>query len=131
MAQATADQITAAGGGPAASAPGPGWSESALSGRWIDLESAVSQAGSTPKSPDLAVSSIDRWRYATFFDLRPLGPEEARLIVIGDRHNAAGPHAAYLRIGLFGNPAREKAYLRRLRTTLSELGRVPRPAGSR
>jgi len=72
-------EVRQGGGGPAASAPGPGWSESALSGRWIDLESAVSQAGSTPKSPDLAVSSIDRWRYATFFDLRPLGPEEARL----------------------------------------------------
>ncbi len=131
LAQAIADQLAApSGGAEATPASGAEWSNKALSGRWIDLESAVAQAGKTRQSVDLAVVSVDRWRYATFFDLRTLGAEGARLIVIGDRSSAAGPRAAYVRIGLFGDPEEEKAFLNRLRTALTELRRGQRLPGA-
>jgi len=132
LAQAIVDQLATPSGGPEAAADsGAGWSAAALSGRWIDLESAVTQAGVTEKRrDDLAVVSVDRWRYATFFELRTLNAREARLIVIGDRTSASGPRAVYVRIGLFGNPAEEKAFLKRLRACLAELGREQRLPGA-
>lgn len=102
------------------------WTRAPLRGRWIDLEDAVPRAGVTKKSVDLAVVGVDRWRYATLFDLRSLAAEPARLIVIGDRESAGGPQLAYLRIGLFGNPELERRILARLQEQLSERGEIGR-----
>ncbi len=109
----------------------PGWSGAALSGRWFDLEEAVARSGVSKKSVDLAVVSVDRWRFATFWTLRSLGGEEARLIVLGDRQDAAGPRMAYLRLGLFGDPPKERTILKRLQDHLSTLGRIERPKETR
>lgn len=132
LAQAAADLLASPSEGAVPAAPpSRRWSEVALSGRWIDLESAVARAGASKERVDLAVVSVDRWRYATIFELRTLAAEEAKLIVIGDRESASGPRAAYVQIGLFGDPAEEKAFLNRLRTRLAELGREERLPGAR
>ncbi len=107
------------------------WTTLDLDGRWIDLEAAVGQAGATKRNVDYAVSGVDRWRFATFFELKMFDGAEGRLIVIGDRQDAAGPRRALLRVGRFGDPALEADLLRRMRAALLELERLPRLPGAR
>ncbi len=117
-------------GEPGPPIPGP-WSEAGISGRWIDLESAVKGAGVSDDSVDLAVVSVDRWRFATIFALRSLAADEGTLIITGDRESSAGPQRAYLRIGLFGNPELEREILDRLQKALEQLGKRQRLPGAR
>ena len=102
-----------------------------LAGRWIDLEPAVAQAGKTKQSVEFAVVGVDRWRYATFFDVRTLAGAEGRLTVIGDRESATGPRAAWVRLGRFGDPQAEADLLDRVQTALTELRRMQRLPGAR
>lgn len=111
--------------------PAVDWTALDLSGRWVDLEAAVGRAGKTRSDVDYAVASVDRWRYATIFDLKMLDGAAGRLVVIGDRQDAAGPRRALLRIGRFGDAERESDLLRRTQAALKELNRLPRLPGAR
>jgi hypothetical protein len=103
-----------------------------VSGRWIDLDAAVSAARMSPKTVDAAVLSVDRWRFATIYSLRTLDEQPATLVIVGDVFSDGGPRAAMMRIGHFdGRPADEKAFLKRLSAELTKLSREPRWPGSR
>lgn len=103
-----------------------------LSGRWIDLDDAINAARVTKKTIEGAVISIDRWRFATIYELRTLDDKPATLVVIGDVQSDAGPRLAMMRIGHFDDHgADETAFLKRLRTELAKLARSKRWSGSR
>lgn len=132
LAQAVADQLAGPSeGDPQPAPPTLRWSGANVSGRWVDLEAAVAVAPKSTRDVALAVVNVDRWRYATIFEIRSLSAAEGRLIVIGDRQSTSGPRAAYVRFGLFGDPVEEKAFLNRLRANLAELGREQRLPGAR
>lgn len=111
--------------------PAVDWTALNLSGRWVDLEAAVGRAGKTRSDVDYAVAGVDRWRYATIFDLKMLNGATGRLVVIGDRQDAAGPRRALLRIGRFGDAEKESELLRRTQAALKDLSRLPRLPGAR
>lgn len=107
------------------------WTRATISGRWIDLEGSVAQAGATKGIVGYSILGVDRWRFATLFEIRSLADAEGRLVIVGDRESASGPVFAAVRLGRFGDPPAEAALLRRLQSALTDLGKVERLPGAR